>query len=118
MHRVSYESVKGPIPEGLVIDHLCRQRSCVRPDHMEPVTLKVNVLRGSSIFAKRARQTHCQNGHEFTPENTRRHGKEGRNRRCITCDKTYRLSHYAANRELEQARSLAYYYRTRKLKGW
>jgi hypothetical protein len=69
-HRFAYEMVVGKIPDGLQLDHLCRNRSCVRPDHLEPVTNRENCLRGESPFAKHARQTHCVNGHEFTPENT------------------------------------------------
>jgi hypothetical protein len=63
-HRVSYELLVGPIPEGLVIDHLCRNRKCVNPEHLEPVTQTENMARGS------AARTHCKQGHEYTPENT------------------------------------------------
>lgn len=72
-HRVMYEWLIGPIPDGLVIDHLCRNRACVNPAHMEPVTRGENVKRGVAAEATRARlaaQTHCKRGHEFTPENT------------------------------------------------
>ena len=63
-HRVVYELMTGPIPEGLTLDHLCRNRGCVRPDHLEPVSLAENTRRGA------AARTHCPQGHEFTPENT------------------------------------------------
>jgi hypothetical protein len=69
-HRLSYMIFRGPIPEGLTIDHLCRVKACVNPDHLEAVTLSVNILRGDSTSAKNARKTHCKRGHEFTPENT------------------------------------------------
>lgn len=70
-HRVAYELLVGPIPEGLVIDHLCRVRNCVNPDHMEPIDQRSNVLRGTNPWAVHSRQTHCANGHEFNAENTR-----------------------------------------------
>jgi hypothetical protein len=70
VHRVAYEMLVGPIPNGLSLDHLCRNRSCVRPSHLEPVTNRVNVLRGAGLAAANAAKTHCIRGHEFTPENT------------------------------------------------
>lgn len=70
VHRLAYQWAKGPIPEGLQIDHLCRVRHCVNPDHLEAVTLKVNVLRGVGITAMQARQTHCVQGHPFDGPNT------------------------------------------------
>lgn len=71
LHRYMYERYKGEIPVGLVIDHLCRVRHCINPDHLEAVTNRENVLRGISISAKYARKTHCKHGHEFTKANTR-----------------------------------------------
>jgi len=69
-HRFSYEAFVGPIPDGLHLDHLCRNPSCCRPDHLEPVTNRENGLRGISPAAAHAVQTHCKYGHEYTPENT------------------------------------------------
>jgi hypothetical protein len=69
-HRHAYEVMVGPIPEGLQLDHLCRVRNCVNPDHLEPVTPRENTLRGFGITAVNAAKTHCKNDHEFTAENT------------------------------------------------
>ncbi len=69
-HRLAYQWLVGPIPEGLVLDHLCRVRHCVNPKHLEPVTMQVNVLRGLAPAAKNVSKTHCIKGHEFTEENT------------------------------------------------
>ena len=82
-HRWVYEQEVGPIPDGLVLDHLCRVRNCVRPDHLEPVTNRENILRGTSPPAVHARKMHCVNGHEFTPENTYRRLSGGRS--CRQC---------------------------------
>lgn len=96
-HRVAYEWSIGPIPEGMVIDHLCRNRQCVNPSHLEVVTNVENVMRGYSIWAINARKTHCKRGHEFTPENTiERNGT----RACRTC----RTLLKRARRALGQAR--------------
>jgi hypothetical protein len=84
-HRYAYELLVGPIPAGLVIDHLCRNTGCVNPEHLEPVTIGENVLRGTSYYAVNARKTHCLRGHEYTPENTLRTGKNKTGRECRTC---------------------------------
>lgn len=69
-HRVAYEALVGPIPPGLQLDHLCRVRACVNPEHLEPVTHRENAHRGIGPWADNARKTHCVRGHPFDAENT------------------------------------------------
>jgi hypothetical protein len=87
-HRWAYEEVVGPVPEGLELDHVCRVRHCVNPDHLEPVTHRENILRSDNFMAHRARQTHCKWGHEFTPENTI--ARPGGLRGCRECKRLSR----------------------------
>lgn len=82
-HRLAWELLIGPCPLGLVPDHLCRNRACVNPDHLEWVTNRVNVLRGQGSAALRARKTHCPQGHEYTPEST--YVRKGGQRSCYIC---------------------------------
>lgn len=79
-HRFSWESLNGPVPEGLVLDHLCRVRHCVNPEHLEPVTNGENILRGIGPAAINKRKTHCKRGHVLTP----RKGYPG-TRECRPC---------------------------------
>ncbi len=82
-HRFSFESFIGPIPDGLTLDHLCRNPRCVNPLHLEPVTNRVNILRGTSFVAIHARKTHCIRGHALTEDNVY-HARNG-GRYCRKC---------------------------------
>ncbi len=87
-HIVSYLLAVGPYDRTrLEIDHLCRVRCCVNPEHLEPVTRRVNQLRGFSVAGIYARRTHCKHGHEYTPENTFFRPHKPNARLCRICDK-------------------------------
>lgn len=95
-HRWAYEELVGPIPKGLTLDHLCRVRHCVNPDHLEPVTQRENIAR---IPPK----THCPHGHALTPANTyvRKPKAEGLrpSRQCRECARLAANARYRARRE-------------------
>lgn len=69
-HRFSYEHFKEEIPTKMVVDHICRNTICVNPEHLRVLSPKENTLIGQGAPAQNARKTHCDNGHEFSPENT------------------------------------------------
>lgn len=80
VHRYAYTALVGPIPEGLVLDHLCRNKACCNPEHLEPVTCVENVIRGENA---NARKTHCPQGHPYSGDNL--HLSPRRNRYCKKC---------------------------------
>lgn len=96
-HRAAYEAFVAPIPEGLTIDHLCKQPACCNPAHLEPVTMKENTMRGNSFSRINAEKTHCKLGHELAGENLYRY-KDGR-RECRKCMRERSAAYYAANRD-------------------
>lgn len=101
-HRVAYELVKGPIPKGLVLDHLCRVRNCVNPDHLEPVTNRENVLRGIGLSAIAARRNQCEKGHAYVAGSwrwklNRRTGRQYRS--CRICAAAYKRQVWRREKE-------------------
>jgi len=81
-HAVSYETFSGPIPDGMELDHLCRNRSCINPAHLEPVTHAENVRRANAANP-RARKEFCPQGHPYAGENLRLTLCGAR--MCVTC---------------------------------
>lgn len=88
-HRWAWTRTVGPIPPRMQIDHLCRNRACVNPDHMEVVTQRENMRRGTGFSARNARKTHCPQGHEYTPDNTVIFPSQPTSRRCLTCTRKW-----------------------------
>jgi hypothetical protein len=86
-HRVVFAALVGPIPEGMTIDHLCKNKACVNPDHMEVTTVKVNVLRSDNICSLNARKTHCPRGHPLSGENLYLYPAGGRG--CRQCQRDH-----------------------------
>jgi hypothetical protein len=93
-HRATYEHFVGAIPDGMQLDHLCRLRCCVNPDHLEPVTQLENIRRGKRGFleAHQRSKTHCPQGHEYSDENTYYSSKW--HRRCRACHRAEANSRY------------------------
>ena len=96
-HKWSYEQIHGPVPKGLVLDHLvCDDRACCNPEHLLPSTNPDNILRGNGPAAINARKTHCIRGHKFTPENT--YINSTGNRKCRECRRAHARAFQARKR--------------------
>ena len=115
-HRHAYELRRGPIPEGLTIDHLCRLPCCVNPDHMEVVTMVENLRRSRSPWANNARKTHCINGHPLSGDNL--YISPRRTRDCRAC-RTNAVRTYGSKAESKakaRLRRVANYEREREVR--
>ena len=101
VHRFMWEKFHGSIPSDRQIDHLCRNRRCGNPHHMELVTSRENTLRGTGPTALNAQATHCKNGHEFTAENTYEPPHRPGRRECRICKRELSKNWMRARRALE-----------------
>lgn len=94
VHRLAYQQHVGSLVPGMTIDHLCRNRACYNPLHLEQVTRGENVLRGSGNSASNARLTHCKNGHKLDGDNLVESSKKYKRRVCRLCHNTWYRNKY------------------------
>lgn len=95
-HRMAFTLIRGEIPAGLVLDHLCRVRACVNPDHLEPVTHRENIRRGAAPAAVSAAKGECKNGHPHDERNT--YIRPSGQRDCRPCAAARQLARYHARK--------------------
>ena len=100
-HRFAYETLVGDIPEGEELDHLCRNRACCNPDHLQAVTRRVNVLRGFATSGLNARKTRCPQGHAYDEANTYISKTNG-GRQCRACSREYMQGYHERKREAQR----------------
>ena len=102
VHIWAYVDRYGPVPDGLVLDHVCRNTLCVNPDHLEAVTQRENVLRSRGVTAMQARQTHCKRGHRLGGHNLIV-GPDG-HRRCRECRRRLSREYRARRKQMSGQR--------------
>jgi hypothetical protein len=113
-YRYAYIHYKGPIPRHLEIDHLCKNRPCVNPDHLEAVSSRINHLRSNGVGARNLRKTTCHRGHSLTDQKNLRieravfkhSGNISLRRRCLPCERIYRAARRAAAKLKVQSQKL------------
>lgn len=103
LHKWLYEKLYGKIRKPLCLDHLCRNRACCNPEHLEVVTLGVNVLRGHGPAAKNKTKTHCLRGHKLSGSNLRiiNLASGRRYRVCIKCNRAHHRRYYHATKDTQ-----------------
>lgn len=96
-HRLMFEKINGPIPEGMEVDHLCKTRNCINPEHLEVVTHRENWLRSGAVTVSHLQKSHCLHGHLFDTDNT--YYRSGR-RSCRACNNRRVREYKARQKEL------------------
>lgn len=105
-HKFSYETFISKVPHGLCLDHLCRNRSCVNPEHLEPVTNRENLRRSNIAPAEiNSRKTHCPKGHAYLGDNLR--VRPNGSRDCRACELEESRRYNDKNRDIKNARRRA-----------